>query len=825
MISQDDINESIIGKRRTGKFDDPFKSFQITLPILNGKAILPEIPNRFEKVNVTGYTSPLFEIEDGDIDTNLYRVDYTEGVVFFNVIHNNTNLNFSFLGEGRHFFPSEGIWVTNDDNGIQTAKEKFDRIDLDVLAQKERVDQQIVSVPQPSEIVDIRVDRNGNVYPVAKDRIDAEQKKIEDAYEGKDGTNYTSIKDRFDHIDDEIGDISFLKNKDNLVESINYNSDNIGDISLFKQNGNSISEKVTNEFNDYGLNVKWYGAVGDGVHDDTLSLQNTINKAVEEDKRLKLPKGIYGVSTTIVFPDGLRIDSDNATIIALNNFNGAEKSVAFEGSLYSNYPVVYANLTKKIEIKGLLTVDGNKANNPKSNVSCLFFDNCSNLYLERVKAINNKATDSASLVGGAFFINGGSRGTFIDCEVDGVDVEGLLFRNFTNAKVRGGEYQNSTSSVIGTQNGGFIKIDGVNAHDTANSVISLNSPDSKVVNSDVYNSTAYGGIVLGHRTTFETKKPADRGIVSNNHVYNCYAGGVIVQYGRDITIKGNQIYDCNGAYTANDITQQYGGINATGWCDSLTIVDNNVKNCNRGIYVAAGKVDATNSEYTYGKHIIENNTVKNNKLSGIQLNDIRFATHVLNNIVQDNNTEKSSVRGEILVNYDFTLGLSIVGGVYIKGNTIGNILANSGYIGIRLSYGGTLGTLNYPVVIEDNHIMNMSSSLISNSLGLDNTDIRNNYFDGSMEQSQRTDISTTTTTINIGHARFIRLTGTGTFNVDTISHKHGVGTIITIQALNTPTLIDGSNLLLNSDFVMTTNDTITLIWTGGAWMEICRSAN
>jgi hypothetical protein len=208
-----EYNESIIGKKRKGTYDDPFKNITETIQIINGKVVLTEIPNRFEKVRVTLAGTTMYEIEDGELNDTLYKVDYTEGVVFFNSTHNNKSCTFSYQGEGVHFFPSSSIWITNDTNGIQTAKEKFDRLDLDILAQKKRVDNQIASSPQPNEILDLRVDRNGVAYSVTKDRIDAEQKKIEDAYKGKDGTNYTSLKDRFDKTDDKIEDLeaSFLQ--------------------------------------------------------------------------------------------------------------------------------------------------------------------------------------------------------------------------------------------------------------------------------------------------------------------------------------------------------------------------------------------------------------------------------------------------------------------------------------------------------------------------------------------------------------------------------------------------------------------------------------
>ncbi|MEH7116050.1 SGNH/GDSL hydrolase family protein [Neobacillus vireti] len=243
MTLSNDFNGGIIGKRRTGKTDDPYKLITITLPVINSKTVLPEIPNRLEKVKVTGVSYPLYEIEDGELNDNFYRVDYAEGVVFFNAIHNNSNLTFTFLGEGQHFLPASSVWVTDNNGDIQTATEKLERIDADILAQKQRVDQQIQSTPQPSEIVDARVDRNGVVFPTVKGRVDAEQKKIDDALQAKDGTNYTSLKSRMDKVDDRTGDTSLLSVGTNLTAAANLLKNSIGDTTQLDK-GNDLTEGV-----------------------------------------------------------------------------------------------------------------------------------------------------------------------------------------------------------------------------------------------------------------------------------------------------------------------------------------------------------------------------------------------------------------------------------------------------------------------------------------------------------------------------------------------------------------------------------------------------
>lgn len=66
--------------------------------------------------------------------------------------------------------------------------DNFKDIEADIKSQKERVDNLITNAEQPSEVVDSRTDKDGHVYAVLKDRLDAEQQQIEN--------NTSEIKNR-----------------------------------------------------------------------------------------------------------------------------------------------------------------------------------------------------------------------------------------------------------------------------------------------------------------------------------------------------------------------------------------------------------------------------------------------------------------------------------------------------------------------------------------------------------------------------------------------------------------------------------------------------
>lgn len=172
-------NDPIRFMKRKNTPDDPFKPLKEVITILDGKAQLREIPNKAERVIVTGFDVNWQEQTDSNftiLANNEFQVDYLNGLVSFNSSNEGKSLTFTYLGEGVIYFPSTRIYLLDDEFGVLSRKlNDLDRLDLE---QKNRVDTLIRENPQPDEIVDVRTDRNGKVYPVARDRINADQKRL-----------------------------------------------------------------------------------------------------------------------------------------------------------------------------------------------------------------------------------------------------------------------------------------------------------------------------------------------------------------------------------------------------------------------------------------------------------------------------------------------------------------------------------------------------------------------------------------------------------------------------------------------------------------------
>jgi hypothetical protein len=67
----------------------------------------------------------------------------------------------------------------------------------------------------------------------------------------------------------------------------------------YKESGGATSRTIKSKFAEQGISVKDFGAVGDGVADDTTAIQNAANEAKSLSTNLFLPAGTYKISQAI----------------------------------------------------------------------------------------------------------------------------------------------------------------------------------------------------------------------------------------------------------------------------------------------------------------------------------------------------------------------------------------------------------------------------------------------------------------------------------------------------------------------------------------------
>lgn len=116
----------------------------------------------------------------------------------------------------------------------------------------------------------------------------------------------------------------------------------------FKTNTNITIEKHTNELKQIALNVRSFGAKGDGVTDDTQAFRNALSSG----KTIYIPNGDYKITNTLYLSDKHHIIGEHFTT-TLIIFDGANGGNAFEGGestiycVLENFKLVRSNRTKK----------------------------------------------------------------------------------------------------------------------------------------------------------------------------------------------------------------------------------------------------------------------------------------------------------------------------------------------------------------------------------------------------------------------------------------------------------------------------------------------
>jgi hypothetical protein len=153
------------------------------------------------------------------------------------------------------------------------------------------------------------------------------------------------------------------------------------------------------------VNIKWFGAKGDGKFDDTFAFQ----KAIDSSYTIFVPEGHYIVSSTLttesIFLQGEKIQ--NASII---EYTG-DKGCLFKINGYFNY--------KKYSKLSNLTIKGNYTKNNNFQVTALFLDNDSLITSDGIKLKQPKEDidffiEHCTIIGFAKGINIYGRGLYID---------------------------------------------------------------------------------------------------------------------------------------------------------------------------------------------------------------------------------------------------------------------------------------------------------------------------------------------------------------------------------------------------------------------------
>jgi hypothetical protein len=148
------FTDPIITMRRKGTSDDPYLNILEEVYVENGKALLTELPYRFDRVQIMEQTGgvdgtdtldggsfmdvttiatetiiypSMYEISEGSPEDNQYIVNYSEGLITFNISQEGAKFLVKYTGVGYRFIGANRVYYQqNLDGTITTIKQVLD---------------------------------------------------------------------------------------------------------------------------------------------------------------------------------------------------------------------------------------------------------------------------------------------------------------------------------------------------------------------------------------------------------------------------------------------------------------------------------------------------------------------------------------------------------------------------------------------------------------------------------------------------------------------------------------------------------------------------
>lgn len=176
---------------------------------------------------------------------------------------------------------------------------------------------------------------------------------------------------------------------ESLVQIINEKEDYL--IQRINEEIESLVQRI-NEREGYGVNVRDFGAKGDGVTDDYEAIQN----ALDHGGKIFFPRGVYMVSKTLKISSNTHIHGDKAIIKAMNNSsfdtisphpNQSNKHHTYLPMVTTKFAGDPENYVENILVEGIIFDWNNQPSDGYANVA-LWVANARNVNIRNIETRN-----------------------------------------------------------------------------------------------------------------------------------------------------------------------------------------------------------------------------------------------------------------------------------------------------------------------------------------------------------------------------------------------------------------------------------------------------
>jgi parallel beta-helix repeat protein len=642
------------------------------------------------------------------------------------------------------------------------------------------------------------------------------------------------------------------------ITSLNFTQSGIG----------AVARTVDSKLKDT-VSVKDFGAVGDGVADDTVAIQNAINAA----SQVIIPPGIY-IITQIVLKNSFQlVGNGNPTL--------KRKNSSLETA------VILADGKNNFGITGI-KVDGNLANNSIAADNISIINGSYNFTITECESISAKYSSTLGRGNGIFIQSNAdsannSRSRLASNKTNGCAV-GIYARKVFNINIEqncgssntfsGIKMEDvifpassspTTSSIIIANNQYYSNGIGIGIFGLVSSITALGQLFSRnnytqafiTLQSNIVSNNQYYGIVMqgsgisctGNIVQNNGNSTANGGMLfnclhsvcSNNVVTNNYYYGIDAGFAYNSSVSGNEVH--NNGYLVN----QGIGINA-GASNRLSIIDNNISsnggNLVGSYQILASSVDGTGvptewAPFTGFDLNISNNTFgfDNAFQTGIRVINGFSGVSVLNNTFYGRN---GGVPLEVI-----TPGPSTI----VKGNTVLNssgefaVSATSAATTIVPDYGDIIfingtSTIDYIRTVSQNFGLDKVIQVNMTNIGSGYTSAPTVAFSGG-GGSGAAGVPAVAADGKV-YGIYITNNGSGYTSAPSVTFSGGGGSgaagtaflncdnafdrIITFRFSGAAIVKNGTgNIFMSADFTGSTTKTLTLRSVFGNWVEVSRS--